>query len=391
MSCLLALALVAQPIRLQEAFARAREASPELAAARESARAAQAGVDAAGQLQNPTVGVSVGPDEPTIIGTFDVKLPLLGQRGAAVATAEREAQAAEAESQAKGVTIRAQVRRAYAALQAAQERAQIAGRALDLATQLEQRTRAKVQTGLAPQLEAVQALVAQRKARQERDDKAAALVQARGELARLLALAEAPDLTAADPPLPLPAPPPLDQLLSRVERHPEVRALVGQQDAALARAHQERVALLPLPDLTLEFERLSGTNAPYLGLRAGIAFDLPLLSWNGGRVAQAQAQASAASSQAQAALLRLRSELRAGRARWEAAAARANSYAAEIVPSAQRLVQMARDAWELGRAPLTTVLQAQAELNGAQAESNDAALAANQAMADLEEAAGEAL
>jgi len=387
----LAIALVAQPITLVQALARARDASPEMAAARESARAAQAGVDAAGQLQNPTVGVSVGPDEPTLFGTLDVKLPVLGQRGAAIATAGREAQAAEAEAQARGVALRAQVRRAYAALQAAQERAQIAGRALDLASQIEERTRAKVQTGLAPQLEAVQAKVAQRKARQERDDRAAALLQARGELARLIALPDAPDLAAADAPLPLPAPPPLDQLLARVEGHPEVRALLGQQDAALARAHEGRVALLPLPDLSLELERLSGTNAPYLGLRAGIAFDLPVLSWNGGRVRQAQAQAAAASAQAQAALLRLRSELRAGRARWEAAAARATSYAAEIVPATQQLVQMARDAWELGRAPLITLLQAEAELNGAQAESSDAALAANQAMADLEEAAGEGL
>jgi len=61
------------------------------------------------------------------------------------------------------------------------------------------------------------------------------------------------------------------------------------------------------------------------------------------------------------------------------------------VPAAQELVQMAREAWDLGRTPLITVLQAQGELNGAQAEASDAALAAQQAFADIEEAAGEGL
>jgi hypothetical protein len=52
---------------------------------------------------------------------------------------------------------------------------------------------------------------------------------------------------------------------------------------------------------------------------------------------------------------------------------------------------MARDAWELGRTPLTAVLLAQGELTSARAEGSDAALLAQQALADMEEASGEAL
>jgi outer membrane protein TolC len=52
---------------------------------------------------------------------------------------------------------------------------------------------------------------------------------------------------------------------------------------------------------------------------------------------------------------------------------------------------MARDAWELGRTPLIAVLQAQTELASAEAEASDAALSAQQALADLEEAAGEGI
>src|SRR4051812_23919813 len=185
---LLALVLVAQSLHLEEAFARAKAASPDVRAARESVRAAQAGVEVAGQLINPTAGISVGPDDPKVFGTFDLKLPILGQRGTAIAAAERDVQAAEADAEAKSVQLRAAVRRAYAALAAAQIRAQLASRALSLSEELAQRTEAKVRSGLAPQLEAVQADLARRRAVQERDGRLAALAAGRQELGRALAL-----------------------------------------------------------------------------------------------------------------------------------------------------------------------------------------------------------
>ena len=174
----------------------------------------EAGVEVAGQLIDPTVGISVGPDDPKIFGTFDIKLPVLGQRGTAIAAAERDVQAAQADAEARLLQLHAAVRRAYASLAAAQTRAQLAGRALELAQELAGRAEAKVRSGLAPQLEAVQADLSRRRAVQERDDRAAALASARQELGRALALPDASALEAADPPLPLPRVPPLEQLLS---------------------------------------------------------------------------------------------------------------------------------------------------------------------------------
>ncbi|MFN2549339.1 MAG: TolC family protein [Myxococcales bacterium] len=389
MGALAAIALLAQPLHLDDAFARARARNPGLLAARESVRAAEAGVEAAGQLPNPTVGVSVGPDEPTVFGTLDLKLPVLGQRGTAIAAAERDVQAAQADAGAREVALRASVRRTYAALSAAQERARLAGEALQLAQDLEQRAIARVQTGLAPQLEAVQAGLARRRAAQERADRAGALSSAREDLGRLLGEADSSALEAADANFPLPAAPALETLLAQSARHPEVQSFLRRQDAALARAQRERAAVRPIPDVSLELEKLQDRTA--LGLRAGIAFDLPVLSWNGGRVHEAQAQAQEAAAQAQDASVRRISEARAARARWDAASARARSFAQEIVPAAGQLVKMARDAWELGRTPLTAVLQAQGELTSARADASDAALAAQTALADMEEASGVAL
>jgi outer membrane protein, heavy metal efflux system len=381
--------LLAQPLHLSEAFARARDASPDLRASRESVRATQAAVETAGQLTNPTVIASIGPDAPQIFAGMDVKLPIFGQRGTAVAAAERDVQVAQADAQARSVMVRAAVRRAYAGLEAAQERARLSADAFALAADLEKRAQARVQMGTAPQLEAVQAGLARRRAAQERDDRRAALVSAREELGRLLALGDPSALEAADPSYPLPEAPPMQQLLSRSEQHPEVQSFRRQQDAALARAQRERAAIRPIPDISLELDKTYGD--PALGLRAAISFELPVLSWNSGRVHEAQAQAQVAASLALGVLAKRTADLRSAHARWDAAAARAKSFAAEIVPAAQELVRMARDAWELGRTPLTAVLQAQGELTSARAEASDAALSAQQALADMEEASGEGL
>ncbi len=381
--------LVAQPLGLQQALERARAANPELAAARQNVRVAEASVEAAGQLANPTLSGSVGPDEPQQLATLEVKAPILGQRGTAIAAAEREADVQRAGQKLQEVKVLAAVRRSYFGLAAAQLRARLAEDALGLARDLETRIEAKVAAGSAAQLELEQARLLRRRAGQERDDRASALTGAREELARLLREEQPGTLEAGDPLLPVPPAPPLEALLQSAGHHPEVESLRRERDAALARADRERAAVRPLPILSLTLEHLQST--PAIGLRAGLAFDLPLLSWNRGNVHQAQAQAELASMQAQGALQRLRSEVRAAWARWQAAAARARSYADDIVPAAQRLEKMARDAWDLGRAPLLAVLQAETDLNSTRALAADAAAEAQRAFADLEEAAGEIL
>src|SRR5438874_9033215 len=111
--------LVAQPLGLQQAMERARAANPELAAARQNVQVALASVEAAGQLANPTLSGSVGPDEPQQSATLEVKAPILGQRGTAIAAAEREADVQRAGLLGREVKVLAAVRRAYFGLAAA--------------------------------------------------------------------------------------------------------------------------------------------------------------------------------------------------------------------------------------------------------------------------------
>ncbi len=391
---LLALLLSApQPISLAEALARATQANPDVAAARLNVRVAEAGIQTAGQLSNPIISASYGADAPTWIGTIDVKLPVLGQRGTAVAAAERERDTARAEVATKELTVQAAVRRAYFALAAAQAQAQFAAEASKLSRDLEQMTTKKFETGTAPRLEVEQAAVTRRQAEQDQLDRETAASTAQVELGKLLGTEG--ELLAEDALLPIPAAPPLAQLIGRAAQHPEVQGFRRQQDAALARAQRERAAIRPLPDVAVAFQggeppgAVHDPSQPAIGLRYTLAFELPILSWNGGRVSAEEALASVAATQASAAERRLRSEIRAARARWEAASKRARAYAEELVPAALRLLEMARTGYQLGRAPLYSVLQAQGEVTMARVKGVDAASEAQKAFADLEEAAGE--
>jgi cobalt-zinc-cadmium efflux system outer membrane protein len=391
---LLALLLSApQPISLAEALARAAQANPDVAVARLNVRVAEAGIQSAGQLSNPTVSGSYGPDAPTWIGAIDLKLPVLGQRGTAVAAAERERDTARAEVATRELTVQAAARRAYFALAAAQAQAQFAAEASKLSRELEEMSIKKFETGSAPRLEVEQAGVTRRQAEQEQLDRETAANTAQVELGKLLGTES--ELQAQDPLLPIPEAPPLAQLIDRAAQHPEVQSLRRQQDAALARAQRERTAVRPLPDVAVAFQggepagAVHDPSQPTIGVRYTLAFELPILSWNGGRIGAEVAQASVAAAQAAAAEQRLRNEIRAARARWEAASKRARAYAEELVPAALRLLEMARTGYQLGRAPLYSVLQAQGEVTAARVRGVDAASEAQKAFADLEEAAGE--
>ncbi len=387
---LLALLLFAAPLplTLAEAQARAEKGSAELQAARLNEPVAQAGVESAGQLANPTLSLSAGPDEPTITAGVAVRLPIFGQRGAAIAAAESAIPAAQAELSGQRLKLRASVRRAYFALAAAQAQVELAGEGEKLAVELERMAREKFGFGSAPELEAEQAGLVRRRAAQDKADRVTAERDARQDFARLLGDPEA-EWLASDKLVPAVTLPPLAELQARAKEHPDLRTLRAQQRSALLRADSERTSVRPLPEVSVTLERLTGSDpTPHLGVRGGVAFDLPLLSWNRGKVHEAEAQAAQLAAQERAAQVRLQSEVRASRLRAEAALARAHFFADDQLPAALKVEQMARAGYQLGRAPLLAVLQAQGEVTSARSRSVDALAEAQKSLADLEEATG---
>jgi cobalt-zinc-cadmium efflux system outer membrane protein len=159
------------------------------------------------------------------------------------------------------------------------------------------------------------------------------------------------------------------------------------EEAALARADEERTAIRPLPIVSIIGQRYEDPTVSF-GLRAGVAFDLPLLSLNRGRVHEQERIAHRAQLQAQAVLQRVTGQVRAARARWSSASERAGFYGGTFLESARRVLDMARAGYRIGRTSLINVLQAQNDLSSANSRALEAALDAQRALADLEEAIG---
>jgi len=374
--------LVAAVLSLGDARALADRRNGVLLAAQAGIDVARAGVDAAGQLTNPTLSVSYGKDDPKLLVGLDVRAPIFGQRGAAIASAEAQVQVAEADAVVERARLHAAVRRTYSASWAASEQAQVAAEAAKIASDLANLVAERFRTGSAAQIEVEQSSLASRRAVQDKLDRDAEAVAARRELEAALATS----VEGLEPP-PRPAVPPEEELLQRAQGHPEVQTLRLQEQAALARADEERTAIRPLPTLSIFGQRFEDPTVSF-GLRAGIAFDLPLLSLNRGRVHEQERMAQRAELQARAALQRLTGQLRAARARWAAASARAGFYGGTFRDSARRVLEMARAGYRIGRTSLIAVLQAENDLAAANSRALDAALDAQRALADLEEAIG---
>ena len=127
-----------------------------------------------------------------------------------------------------------------------------------------------------------------------------------------------------------------------------------------------------------------------VGVRVGLAADLPLLSWNRGPIRQAQAEAEQLEARRFAVVERLRTLLSSAQTRLAASIRKAKFYQETQLPLSRQVEEMARLAYSLGKAPLVSVLQAQAGLATDEGQALEATLQAQVAFADLEEAAGEA-
>jgi len=386
---LAAATLAAPPLTLERAFEMAVEANPDVVAARLEIPVADAAVRGAGELPNPTVTGSLGPDSPTFSAGLEQKLPFLGQRSTAVRAAEAERRISEAKLAEAVAKARAEVRRVFATALAAQRRVEIASDVAQLGEGLARAARIRLEQGAGSQLDLLQASLAQHRRAQEVVDRGAELEAARAALATALGVVPA-DFGSLVAPGPASAGlPSMEQLKARAAHHPRLQVLDAERAAALAAADREQATVVPTPAVSLEYERLPDL-APGYGLRAGLSFDLPVLSWNGGAVAGQRAKAKQVEAEREAEWRRVASGLAAAMSKRAAAEAKAERYERDLVPEAQRLAGMSQLAYQEGKAPLTTALQAQLDLADTRDQAAAAAEDAEVAYADLEEVLGEA-
>ncbi len=186
----------------------------------------------------------------------------------------------------------------------------------------------------------------------------------------------------------LPPPMPLEDLLARAENSNPVIARASQQ----MKVQQSQTALLKaerIPDLGLEFG--VDLNSPHdfdVGARGGISMELPLFKRNQGEIAQSEASALALDGELEAARRAANARVESAYFDLEARRTQVELYRDTLIPTSDRLEEMAEESYRAGKANILTVLSAQRDAQQVQSEYLDSLLAAQAAFGQLEETVG---
>jgi len=388
----------AAPLRLADVLQRVEERGPEALAASAQVPVARAEIHTARTFPNPGLTIGAGKSEPIIAGALQLRLPIFGQRGARVEAARRAAEQTSAEVTATRWKLRHDARIAYYAVARADEEVVIAGEVVTLAQRIYDMAREKFQVGTGTRLDERQASLVLVKAQQDVVDRRAVAGVARLELARQLGASVDELGPVADPLQAVGEVPSLEELLRAArDRHPELRALGAEREAALARRRSARAELRPAPTLELGVELLdpatcgSDTGPRCVGPRGALGLDLPIFNWNGGPVEKAEAEARLAEAKARAQLHRIEAEVRSAYQNLGAAIVRARFFDGEYLPNATQVEAMAREGFAVGKSGLLPLIEAERAVLDARLGRSEALYAVHAARADLEESSGVAL
>lgn len=255
--------------------------NPELAAARRGRAVREAGLRAARQYPNPELSFEAARDVPHETLSLGVPLDVFGQRSRRIDLAREELKLADVEDGAALQKLRRDVRLAFFGLLAAEHGAAVARTVRDVADRVRQTAAARVEEGVAPRLDLMQAELGVTRAQAELELARAAERAAQAELNALLdrpvtgPIALAGEIAEA-PPLPDLARATAAALAANVELLAAGRE-VAIEERRLGSLKAER---LPLPVVSLGVD-LDAPGEFQAGARAGEPRDPALLAQPG--------------------------------------------------------------------------------------------------------------
>ncbi len=366
----------------------------DLIAARAQRDVAAAGVRVAGERPNPTASFGASRDAPHENALIDQPLEIGPKRQRRIDVARQEGALTETDISAIERQVRRSVREAYYGLAYARGATALQADALKLAERLRDIARARFESGDIPQLELTQAEL---EATRAHADLQVAQQEEEVALSDLNALLNEPAAKDWDLGDAFATPPPattLDELLGRAGNSNSEIARISQEE----RLERSRKALLEaerIPNLGLQFgfdlnNPGSGVNSGgyMVGPRGQISMELPIFSHNQGEIAQSTAAERALERELAAARRAADAKVESAYFDLRARQTQVQLYRETVVPSSNRLEEMAEESYRAGKAGILTVLGAQHDVQQAQRDFLASELAMQSAFAQLEEAVG---
>ena len=338
----------AETVTLEQAVAKASEATPLLSAGDAAIAAARAGRVQAGVRPNPSVTlqsenfVGTGPynvlGQAEITATYNQPIERGGKRAARVAFAQQDINVAEASARIVRLNLAAAVQRAYIDVQIADYAARISGERLETEAQMQREALRRVRGYKDPLFVETRAAARVAQARLARDEAQARLANARNHLASFWA-GSGGDLQLADK---LTLPNSSAQTIAAADQ--------ALREAEIARA---RAGVVVEQSKAAQDYTLSG-GARYLrgtgdvALVAGVTIPLGRFDRNQGNIERAQAERQRLEFLAEADRLDRLRRLASLRADADAARTRADAIMAEVYPRTVRTLDQVREGYNRG-------------------------------------------
>lgn len=388
-------ATTAPPIRLADLIDEARKNNPELAAAREQARAAESSVAPAGALDDPMLMVQlwnapVDFSAVPLMVQLSQPIPLGGKRAARRDAATGEAAAARANAAARARDVETAVAKAYFEVY-------LADRTLEADSEIEATLRSliaaassRIAAGRGEQSEALRAQAELLKVQSDREAVAARRVAAAARLIALLNRAPDSEIGPTTNPGIVETLPAEAQLRDRAQRdRPEVasaKAMIAQAEARARLAGAERV-----PDISVFVAEMHSFRSPGVSdfLFAGVQGNLPIWSGSktGPRIDAANAQVSAARADARSVENRIVAEIADAYAEVVAERRQVELHH-QLIPVARQALSSATASYASGKGTFLMVLDSERDLLMHELDLATHLAMYEQHLADLERAVG---
>lgn len=375
-----------QAFTLREAVARAQESAPGVQGAKAAVDSADAAVQAARLLPNPTLSVEaeniLGTGRYARFGgsetTYSVAMPLElgGKRSSRTRVAQAEQSAAQIGVAVAKADLTLKITQAFIAVAASERRLRIADQRRELAVQTERVAHLRVGAGKVSPIDEQRASAQRLRADVDAGRAARATEVARANLARLIGATQplaivAPwfDDTSAEAGIDAP-----ESSLSRAAAEAQVAA---------ARARLDSARRARIPDLTVSAgtRRIKETS----DTAAVVALSIPLPLFNRGdaEVARARAELDKAEAERNAAALDLAEALASARADVTDARASAISASGPELAAAQEAARIARIGYAEGKFSQLDLIEAERSLSQTQEAAIDALATFHDARARL--------
>ncbi len=384
-------AISGPPLTEADALGRFMASDPRIRALRAQTAEVQAGQAERALWPNPVAAFTresvASTDDIFLVGRQE--LPISGRRRHLLAAGRLAVEASEAEAAFQIRQLEADVRRAFAALLAAQDREAILIRATEELRALIAILRAREEAGEGSRYDRLRGQRALADLDSEQAAAAIARARARADLAAFLGPGVAPEGVVAAGSLRQNPPAPVETLIT------QTLAFRGDYQASertIAQFNAERQAAsalrIPTPSVTFGMKRSTTGAGTHVGSQ--LTFEMALPLFNRGQAAVALASAQAARADAERAFLRVlvEAEVRAAHAAVALERARAVRYEQALVETAEPLTAIARVAYEEGELGILELLDANRQLTDARLRVLDLAAAGRLAAIELDRVTG---